>query len=88
MKRRIELAFEETSWFDVRRWKIAPIVLNEPGRRILIIKNLSTGIKTYSVVDFNPRSFSDKHYLVPIPQTEIERNPLLEQKSRILINKS
>ena len=78
-ERRIELVFEEHRWFDVRRWKIAPVVLNVPGKRMQIIKNLTTGIKTYTVVEFNPRAFSDKDYLVPIPQVEIDRNPLLTQ---------
>jgi hypothetical protein len=78
-ERRIELVFEDHRWFDVRRWKIAPIVLNIPGKRINIIKNLSTGIKTYTIVEFNPRAFQEKDYLLPIPNTEIERNPLLIQ---------
>ena len=78
-ERRIELAFEECRYFDVRRWKIAPVVLNIPGKRIQIIKNLTTGIKTFTVVDFNPRAFFDRNYLVPIPQSEINRNALLIQ---------
>ena len=79
-ERQIEFACEEHRWFDVRRWKIAPIVLNIPGKRISIIKNLTTGVKTYTIIDFQPtRAFYDRNYLVPIPQTEIERNSLLEQ---------
>ena len=78
-ERRIELVFEEQRWFDVRRWKIAPTVLNVPGKRIQIIKNLTTGVKTYTVIDFNARAFYDRNYLVPIPQTEIEKNSLLTQ---------
>lgn len=76
----IEFAFEEHRYFDVRRWKIAPIVLNIPGKRMSIIKNLTTGVKTYTIVDFQPtRAFYDRNYLVPIPQHEIEKNPLLKQ---------
>jgi hypothetical protein len=78
-ERRIELVFEEHRYFDVRRWKIASIVCNVPGKRMQIIKDVSTGKKTYTVVEFNPRAFYDRNYLVPIPQTEIERNSLLEQ---------
>ncbi len=78
-ERRIELAFEDHRWFDVRRWKIAPIVLNVPGKRMAITKNPATGKKTYTVVEFQPRAFFDKNYLVPIPQYEIAKNPKLTQ---------
>ncbi len=77
-ERRIELAFEDHRWFDVRRWKIAPIVLNVPGKRMAITKDAS-GKKTYTVVDFQPRAFFEKNYLVPIPQYEISKNPKLVQ---------
>lgn len=78
-ERQIELVFEEHRYFDVRRWKIAPIVCNIPGKKMIIIKNLTTGVKTYTVNAFNPRAFYDKNYLVPIPQSEIDKNPLLIQ---------
>lgn len=78
-ERYIELVFEEHRYFDVRRWKIAPVVCNIPGKRMDIWKDLSTGVKTYTVIDFNPRHFYEKNYLVPIPQSEIDKNPLLVQ---------
>jgi len=78
-ERRIELSFEEHRWFDVRRWKIAPQVLNVPARRMAISKNITTGVKSYSVIDFQQRAFFDKNYLVPIPAYEIQKNPKLVQ---------
>lgn len=78
-ERQIELVFEEHRYFDVRRWKIAPVVLSVPGKRILITKNLTTGVKTFVVDPFNPKAFFDKNYLVPIPQSEIDKNKLLIQ---------
>ena len=78
-ERRIELAFEDHRYFDVRRWKIAPTVLNIPGKRMAVTRNTTTGKKTYSVVEFQPRQFFDKNYLVPIPQYEIAKNPKLVQ---------
>lgn len=78
-ERFIELAFEEHRYFDVRRWKIAPTINSIPGKKIIIMKNLITGVKTYTVNAFNPRAFYDKNYLVPIPQSEIDKNPLLVQ---------
>jgi starch-binding outer membrane protein, SusD/RagB family len=78
-ERRIELAFEEHRWFDVRRWKIAPTVLNMPANRMSVIKNTTTGIITYTVVKIEDRAFVDRNYILPIPQTEIEKNELLTQ---------
>jgi len=76
-ERRVELVFEGHRYHDVRRWKIAPEVLNIPGKKMNIQKTGST--KTYTVSDFNPRAFFERNYLVPIPQSEIEKNPLLVQ---------
>jgi hypothetical protein len=81
-ERRIELAFEGHRFFDVRRWKIAPVVLNINAQEMEIHKDPVTGIKTYTVKDFLPaRAFFDRNYLLPIPQSEIERNvnPLFTQ---------
>jgi hypothetical protein len=79
-ERQIELCFEEHRWFDVRRWKTAPVELNKLPLRMDIVKDPS-GIKTYTV---NPMgefifSFTNKDYLAPIPQSEIDKNPLLVQ---------
>ncbi len=35
--------------------------------------------KIYTIVDFQPRAFTDKNYLVPIPQYEISKYPKLIQ---------
>lgn len=78
-ERRIELAFEEHRFFDVRRWKIATTVLKIPHKRIYITKNPSTGVKTYEVKEHMPANFHEHNYLSPIPLVEIEKNPLLVQ---------
>jgi starch-binding outer membrane protein, SusD/RagB family len=78
-ERYIELAFEEQRYFDVRRWKIAPVTNIVAGKKMIIMKNQTTGVKTYTVNAFNPRTFYDKNYLVPIPQSEIDKNSLLVQ---------
>ncbi len=78
-ERKIELFLEEFRWFDIRRWKIAPIVMNTPATRMDIKKDIATGEKTYTVETMYQRAFSDKDYLVPIPQSEIEKNKLLIQ---------
>ncbi len=78
-ERKIELSFEEHRWFDIRRWKIAPVVMNTPATKIDIRKDLTTGVKTYTVQTMYQRGFTDKNYLVPIPQAEIEKNAKLVQ---------
>jgi hypothetical protein len=79
-ERRIELAFEGHRFFDVRRWMIAPEVLNINAQEMLIERDPITGVKTYTVRDFLPeRVFFDRNYLLPIPQSEIERSPSFDQ---------
>lgn len=79
-ERKVELAFEEHRFFDVRRWKIAEETQKGQFHGINIVKN-ADGTKEYSIAklgtvrDFDP----SKHYLVPIPNTERRKNPGLEQ---------
>lgn len=74
----IEFAFEAHRYFDARRWKIAPVVFNVPAKGISIIKD-ANGNKTYSVFTIEERHFYDRNYLVPIPQSEIDKDSKLEQ---------
>ncbi|HXB08547.1 MAG TPA: RagB/SusD family nutrient uptake outer membrane protein, partial [Puia sp.] len=78
-EREIELAFEEHRYFDVRRWQIAPQVLNAAAQKMVITKNLTTGIKSYAPQAFQTRVFLDKNYLVPIPQSELDKDAALTQ---------
>jgi hypothetical protein len=78
-ERRVELAFEEHRFFDVRRWKIAEQTEIQPlgGMRVT-----STGPTTFSYQRFTvePRIFTAKMYLYPIPFTEISKsNGLITQ---------
>ena len=45
-ERRIELAFEEHRFYDVRRWKIADVTENKPAGGIIITKNGSNFVYT------------------------------------------
>ncbi len=79
-ERRIELAFEEHRYFDVRRWKIADSVLNKNATGIRIFKE-SDGSLTYTPEQFvEERKFlAPKMYWLPIQLDEINKNPNLEQ---------
>ena len=70
-ERRVELAFEEHRFYDVRRWKIADVTENKPAAGILIGK--SGSVFTYTPkVALDGRHFENKHYWLPIPRAEIQ----------------
>jgi hypothetical protein len=80
-ERRIELAFENQRFFDIRRWKIGIDVENLPIRGLDVFLDLSTGVKRYEGIVLLDRSesFTEKNYLLPIASDEIKRNPKLTQ---------
>jgi len=80
-ERKIELAFEGQRYWDLRRWRIAHEVLG--GKRmhgIKITKNSDNSFN-YEVVDCDKqdRYFEERYYQFPIPQAEINNNPLCKQ---------
>ena len=75
-ERRVELAFEEHRYFDVRRWLDAESDLNKNATGVTIIKN-ADGSKTYTPGKLvEQRSFNaPAMYWLPIPKSEIDKNP-------------
>ncbi|MDR6781777.1 hypothetical protein ABIE26_001735 [Pedobacter africanus] len=92
-ERRIELAFESHRFWDVRRWLIAKTVDNgevhglnaRPAAAELAATGLNVTSEAAGVAVFykptviQTRTFVDKHYLMPVPQTEIDKDPNLVQ---------
>nr|WP_067057453.1 RagB/SusD family nutrient uptake outer membrane protein [Mucilaginibacter sp. L294] len=92
-ERRVEFAFESHRFWDVRRWLIAKTVDNGPAlglnARPSAAELAATGLDEtseaagvavfYKTVTLQTRIFADKHYLMPIPQTEIDKDPNLVQ---------
>lgn len=77
-ERRIELAFEDHRYFDVRRWMIIGS-LPQYIRGVVITKN-GDGSFTYDPnVRVENKVFEEKHYFFPIPQIELNRNPTMRQ---------
>src|SRR3546814_9008796 len=67
LERRIELAFEEHLYLDIRRWKTAEEMGNRELHGVRIIGNPNDGF-TYEVIPVAKVTFSTpKMYLYPIP---------------------
>ena len=79
-ERRIELAFEEHRFWDVRRWKIASSTLGAPVKGIQIARK-PTGGFTYQPVEVEQRVFQPKMYWYPIPQSELLKLTKWEQNN-------
>lgn len=82
-ERRIELAFEEDRYYDVRRWKDAPEALGHTVHAISI-KKYPDGHMTYSTEKVRSdwdgdRKWNNKMYWLPILKTEMDKNSNLVQ---------
>jgi len=85
-ERRVEMAFEEQRFFDVRRWMIAPQPESQPARGInIFLDGTSRTDRTtwhnyrYAVDTVQVRAWNDKMYFMPIRFDELNRNGLLKQ---------
>ena len=69
-ERRIEMAFEEQRFWDIRRWKIADQVLNGTLHGVTITKT-GTSTYTYAPLNVSTVSFANRNYTMPLPYTEV-----------------
>ncbi len=78
-ERRIELAFEEHRFWDIRRWGIAG------DAEVLTIYRVDMDANGDLIDDgkevWENRTWDDANYLFPIPQSEIDKNSNLGQNS-------
>jgi starch-binding outer membrane protein, SusD/RagB family len=73
-ERRIELAFENHRFFDIRRWKIANVIENRPIYGMDVFLNKTTNVKTYSpVLLLQKNAWQDKMNLLPVDRSEVSR---------------
>jgi starch-binding outer membrane protein, SusD/RagB family len=73
-ERRVELAFEEHRFFDVRRWKIAEVTENMPlmGMRVESLDAPANTTFSYTKFKVEDRVFTaPKMYLYPIPEAQV-----------------
>jgi len=71
-ERRVELAFEEHRFFDVRRWKIAENTENQDIMGVRVIEQ--NGNLHYERFVVEERTFNPEMYLYPIPYQEISKS--------------
>jgi len=73
-ERRLELAFENHRYFDMRRWLLP---LNEPVRGTVATRSTG-GAMQYTIKDVERRNLDDaRFYYLPLPQKELLKNKLL-----------
>lgn len=76
-ERRIELAFEEQRYWDIRRWRMAEEIFKKPLQGLLIVKD--GAILSFNVVNVASTEFDIKRYLYPIPYSEVVKNSRMIQ---------
>ncbi|WP_140936798.1 RagB/SusD family nutrient uptake outer membrane protein [Sphingobacterium lumbrici] len=74
-ERRVELAFEDHRFWDIRRWMIGEVVKDIYGVKVQRIG----GADIYTRVKIQERIWKEKMYLYPIPMQETYKNPNLGQ---------
>lgn len=76
-ERMVELAFEGHRFYDLRRWK--------DGDKLGSITEMKLTLNADGTVSYNRsivnRTWDEKMYLAPIPQTELMKNPNLTQNT-------
>ncbi len=78
-ERRVELAFENQRFWDIRRWDIGAQTTAIKG--IKITKAADSGLKSYSIKSVENRTWETKKNLYPIPKDETYMNPNLTQNT-------
>lgn len=96
-ERMVELCFESARFFDVRRWKIAngesdvngqgdgwvypTYHTGGEGGDLHGLNYRSDPPEFFQKVTMQTRVFEPRHYLMPIPDAEVRRNPLMVQNN-------
>jgi len=79
-ERRIEMAFEEQRYWDIRRWRIAEEIFTKPLQGLSIVKDGAT--LNFNVITVASTNFETKRYLYPIPYSEVVKNSKMIQNPK------
>lgn len=81
-ERRIEMAFEEQRFWDLRRWKVAESTLNTNLNGMIINRDPVSGTLSYTKSVIGNITFANpKMYFYPIPFSELSKNTNLVQNT-------
>jgi hypothetical protein len=83
-ERRVELAFEDHRFYDIRRWMIAEVAYANDAKSAFALypmlpDHTTSTHPTYSIGVAQPRAWNPRFYMLPIALDEINRNGLLIQ---------
>ena len=78
-ERRIEMAFEEQRFFDIRRWKIADKLYAQPLYGQEIQKTSGGQLFFNKVAVLQPAFRNPQMYLYPVPNSEVLKNRNMKQ---------
>ncbi|MBL7697891.1 MAG: RagB/SusD family nutrient uptake outer membrane protein [Chitinophagaceae bacterium] len=79
-ERRVELAFEEHRFFDIRRWLIGPQTATAHGVSVSYPVNGSFDNPVFTPIEVDEgRAWADKTYFLPISTDELNKNTALIQ---------
>ena len=83
-ERKVELAFEGLRYWDLRRWEVAakayPEGLSGYKQHGLKIEKEGDNFRyTYVTIDDKDRSFPERLYILPMPESELSSNALVDQ---------
>jgi hypothetical protein len=79
-ERRVEFAYEEQRYFDIRRWKIAASVYGGTSLHGVTITKTASNTFTYTPITVaTPYFNANNMYLYPIMNSEILANPNIKQ---------
>jgi hypothetical protein len=80
-ERKVELAFEDQRWWDLKRWRVAVDAITRTFRGIYTFYDVNTGkfkIEMNNNADGgSPAVFKEQHYYMPITPARIANNPNL-----------
>lgn len=76
-ERRVEMAFEEQRFNDLRRWRLAETVFANPVHGLEILNR--DGQLSYQTVDVITTSWNNRRYFYPIPYSEVLKNSNMVQ---------
>lgn len=77
-ERTIELSFEGSRFWDLRRWKTAQFALNQQLKG-WYINGYGSPTTYYNAITLYPQKFELKHYFWPIREDELIKSPNIKQ---------